>query len=262
MNETPLIKTEQLLKVFPARTGDVRAVDHVDLTIHKGEAFGLAGESGSGKSTLGRLIMGLESPTAGTIHFDGMDLTALSPAALRAQRPRFQMIFQDVRSCLNPRHRIETIVSEPLRLAGQPRAACRKRVRELLDHVGLPATVARRRPGELSGGQRQRVGIARAMATEPECIIADEPVSALDVSVQAQILNLLRDLRAEHNLTYLFISHDLAVVEYLCDRVGIMQKGQLVEVGSAADIFQRPQHPYTQELLASVCTLTKPGSAS
>lgn len=234
-------------------SGKVRAVDGVSLTLRRGEALGLVGESGSGKSTVARSIMRLDRPTAGRIIFDGIDLSTLSNAQLRPLRSRFQMVFQDPYASLNPRMRVGDIVAEPILLhAGVTNTEAMRRAAELLERVGLPGDAARRFPHEFSGGQRQRVGVARALAVNPELIVADEPVSALDVSIQAQLLNLLKDLQRDFGLTYLFISHDLSVVRYVCDRIAIMYLGRVVEEGDNESIFGNPRHPYTKALLSAI----------
>ena len=231
----------------------VRAVDGVSLSIEEGRSFGLVGESGCGKSTLARLIMALEPTTSGTISFRGEDVNALPPEELRKRRRDFQMVFQDPFGSLDPRQRVERIVAEPLdALDTVAREERRARVVDVLDAVGLKASDLEKYPHEFSGGQRQRIAIARALITKPALIVADEPVSALDVSVQAQVLNLMHDLQSEFGVTYLFISHDLAVVEYVCAEVAVMNAGKIVERGDANEIFSRPQHPYTQTLLNAV----------
>ena len=233
--------------------GQLVAVDNLSLSLKRGETLGLVGESGCGKSTTGKLIMQLLRPDSGQVFFDNNELTHLSPKQMRPYRRRIQMIFQDPFSSLNPRMTVGSILSEPLlihRLAA-PRQV-RDRVIELLEKVGLTAEHEQRYPHEFSGGQRQRVGIARALAVEPELIIADEPVSALDLSVQAQILNLLQGFQQEHNLSYLFIAHDLAVIEHVSDRIAVMYLGKIVELTSAAELYKNPRHPYTEALLNAV----------
>ena len=249
-----LVEIRNLTKHFPAARGQVvRAVDGVSFTIERGETLGLVGESGCGKTTVGRCLLRLVEPTAGEIRFDGRDLRALGRGALRALRRRMQIIFQDPYSSLNPRLRVGAIVGEPLAIHGIGGAAERRaRVAELLRVVGLDPDYAARYPHQFSGGQRQRIGIARALALNPDFIVADEPVSALDVSVQAQVVNLLQDLQQQFGLTYLFISHGLAVVEHLSTRVGVMYLGKLVELAPAAEIYRRPLHPYTRALLAAI----------
>jgi peptide/nickel transport system ATP-binding protein/oligopeptide transport system ATP-binding protein len=261
-----LLEVRDLTKEFPVRRGllggsqcSLRAVDGVDLTIETGECIALVGESGSGKTTVARCILRLVEPTAGTIRFQGSDLLALSGANLRRARRDFQMVFQDPSGSLNPRMTVGRLIAEPLEVHDVvPPAERRSRVEELLDLVGLPAAAADRYPHQFSGGQRQRVGIARALATGPELLIADEPVSALDVSVQAQILNLLMRLRRQLGLTLLVIAHDLGVVQRIADRVLVMYLGRIVETARTPDLFAHPQHPYTVSLL-SAAPVAAPG---
>nr|WP_042177833.1 oligopeptide/dipeptide ABC transporter ATP-binding protein [Kibdelosporangium sp. MJ126-NF4]CEL12798.1 Oligopeptide transport ATP-binding protein OppF (TC 3.A.1.5.1) [Kibdelosporangium sp. MJ126-NF4]CTQ98484.1 Oligopeptide transport ATP-binding protein OppF (TC 3.A.1.5.1) [Kibdelosporangium sp. MJ126-NF4] len=240
--------------VLDRTVGYVYAVDGVDLAIRRGETYGLVGESGCGKSTLGRAMLKLITPTAGRVVFDGIDLSAMRGERLRTMRRRMQMVFQDPMSSLDPRQSVESLLVEGMRAHGldTDRQATAKRLRSLLSSVGLPSTSLRRYPHEFSGGQRQRIGIARALTVEPELIVADEPVSALDVSVQAQVINLLEDLQQEFGLTYLVIAHDLAVVRHISDRVGVMYLGGLVEEASSDQLYAEPLHPYTRALLSAV----------
>ncbi len=235
-------------------TGFVKAVDGVSFHINKGETLGLVGESGCGKTTTGRCILQLEKATAGSIKFGGVELTSLGDSELREMRRNIQVIFQDPYSSLNPRMKIGDIVGEPMYVHGiEPdKKARRERVRELLATCGLRPEMDDRYPHEMSGGQRQRVGIARALAMNPQFIICDEPVSALDVSIQAQVINLLEDLREKYNLTYLFIAHDLSVVRHLCHRVAVMYLGKIVELADCDELYDNPQHPYTKALLSAV----------
>ena len=256
-----LVSIEDLRVWFPIKSGivldrhvgDIKAVDGVSLEIQRGETLGLVGESGCGKSTLGRAILRLYEPTGGRILFDGQDITHLGEAAMRPIRRRMQMIFQDPFASLNPRHSVGRIVSEPLRVHGlASRRQSGKRVKELLEIVGLPADAGSRYPHEFSGGQRQRVGLARALALNPDFIVCDEPVSALDVSIQAQIVNLLEGLQRDFDLTYLFIAHDLAVVRHISDRIAVMYLGKIVEISPAEELYDNPLHPYTISLLSAI----------
>jgi peptide/nickel transport system ATP-binding protein len=239
---------------FDRTVGHVKAVDGVDLSIDRGTTYGLVGESGCGKSTLGRAILRLVEPTAGEVVFDGTDVASLKPEPLRHMRRRMQMVFQDPLGSLDPRQDVESLLAEPLHAhgLGGDKAAIARRLRELLDAVGLPAAALRRYPHEFSGGQRQRIGIARAITVEPDLLIADEPVSALDVSVQAQVLNLLEELQQRLGLTYLVIAHDLAVVRHISDVVGVMYLGSLVEQAPADALYESPLHPYTRSLMSAV----------
>ena len=258
----PLLQVRGLRMHFPVteglvarrHIGDVKAVDGVDLAIRRGETLGLVGESGCGKTTMGRCILRLEKPTEGEILYNGVDIAKLDRRELVALRRRIQVIFQDPYSSLNPRQKVGSIIGEPMMVHGVEKDARRRfdRVRELLSTCGLNPNFADRYPHEMSGGQRQRVGIARALALNPEFIVCDEAVSALDVSIQAQIINLLEDLRDKFNLTYLFIAHDLSVVRHLCQRVAVMYLGRVVELAECDELFDNPLHPYTKALLAAV----------
>ena len=257
----PLLRTEDLKVHFPItegvvlerRVGEVRAVDGVSLEVRRGETLGLVGESGCGKSTFARAVIRLVDATAGQIFFDGTDVTALSGTGLRRMRRRMQMIFQDPYASLNPRMTIGSMLAEPLRVHDIARGAeAASRVQQLLEIVGLPRNAINRYPHEFSGGQRQRAGIARALAVQPEFIAADEAVSALDVSIQAQIVNLLADLQRQFNLTYLFIAHDLSVVRHISDRIAVMYLGEVVELSPARALYERPLHPYTVALVSAV----------
>ncbi|WP_051426146.1 ABC transporter ATP-binding protein [Jiangella gansuensis] len=240
--------------LFQRTVGAVKAVDGVDLDIEAGTTFGLVGESGCGKSTLGRAVMRLIEPTKGSVTLDGQDLLALSERKLRAVRRQFQMVFQDPMASLDPRQSVESLLTEPLRAHKEPGGPTghARRIRELLDVVGLSASVVHRYPHEFSGGQRQRLGIARALALNPAMIIADEPVSALDVSIQAQVINLLKELQERFSLTYMIIAHDLAVVRHISTTVAVMYLGGIVEQAPAADLYREPLHPYTKALMSAV----------
>ena len=274
MSLTPASHTEPLLHVqhlqrtyrLPRRQlwrapEEVVALQDINLEIHAGRSLGVVGESGSGKSTLARLVMALDQPNSGHIHLLGHDLSALTATELRAHRRHFQMVFQDPYGSLDPRHTIARIVAEPLEaLAPSSAAQRRSRAAEVLEQVGLRPGDLDKYPHEFSGGQRQRIAIARALITRPALIVADEPVSALDVSVQAQVLNLLQTLQHEHGVTFLLISHDLAVVQQLCQDVVVLHQGRIVEQGSPEQLFRAPQHPYTQQLVGAVPTIA-PGAA-
>jgi len=256
----PLLKVNNLKKHFPIHggilgktVGHVKAVNDVSFEVHEGETLGIVGESGCGKSTTGRMLVRLLEATEGSIEFSGTNLNALSPKDMRKTRRDIQMVFQDPYASLNPRHTIEKILSEPLLVHGIGDAKERKKkVQEFLEIVGLNALHAKRYPHQFSGGQRQRIGIARALMTNPQLIIADEPVSALDVSIQAQVLNLMQDLQKKFSLTYIFIAHDLGVVRHISDRIGVMYLGKMVEMSDAEELHENPLHPYTQALLSAV----------
>lgn len=255
-----LLKVENLKKHFPITGGilgrpvsSVKAVDGVSFTVNKGETLGIVGESGCGKSTTGRMLMRLIDPSEGKVTFEDRELTSLSNSEMRKIRREMQMVFQDPFASLNPRHTVEQILEEPLKVHGMGSAKERKkRVHELLNIVGLSSYHAKRYPHQFSGGQRQRIGIARALMTKPKLIIADEPVSALDVSIQSQVLNLMQDLQKEFGLTYIFIAHDLGVVRHISDRVGVMYLGKMVELSNSETLYEKPLHPYTQALLSAV----------
>jgi oligopeptide transport system ATP-binding protein len=261
-SDEPILEVRGLVKHFPLtrgivfkhQVGAVQAVDGVDLLLYKGETLGLVGESGCGKSTTARLLMRLDQPTAGEILFHGEDIAQLSGKALKAVRRNIQIVLQDPYSSLNPRMTVGDIVGEPFEIHKEvaPKGGRRKMVQELLEKVGLNPEHIHRYPHQFSGGQRQRIGIARGLALRPEIIICDEPVSALDVSVQAQVINLFENLQDELGLAYLFIAHDLSVVRHICDRVSVMYLGKVVETGDEAQIYERPTHPYTQALLSAV----------
>ncbi len=256
----PILEVQGLKKYFPIRRGFfqrageyVRAVDGVDLSIARNQTLGLVGESGCGKSTVARLILRLLDPDAGSIRFSDREISRLSERQFKTTRKQIQMIFQDPYSSLNPRMTVAQSIVEGIRISGiRNKSAQQQRIRELLEMVGMPAASADRYPHEFSGGQRQRVGIARALSVSPRLILCDEPISALDVSIQAQIINLLKDLQQELGLSYLFISHDLNVVSYICDHVCVMYRGRIVESAPTTDLFDNPRHPYTLKLLAAV----------
>ena len=255
-----MLKVKGLSMHFPVykglmrkQVGVIKAVDEVSFEAKRGETLGLVGESGCGKSTTGRAILRLYQPTAGSVELDGQDITHLRGREMRALRPKLQMIFQDPQACLNPRMTVGSIIAEPLDEHSKlSRKQKRMHVAELLDAVGMRADFANRYPHEFSGGQRQRIGIARALALEPELIVCDEPIAALDVSIQAQVVNLLEDIQNERNLTFLFISHDLSMVRHIADRIAVMYLGKIVELASRDELYTSPLHPYTQALLSAV----------
>ena len=251
---TPILEVKDLCKSFKTKKGVLQAVDHVSFTLDRGRTLGVVGESGCGKSTLGRTILRLVEPTSGQVLFDGRDIAGLSRPALRKCRRDIQMIFQDPFASLDPRKTVSQIISEPLLIHKLVRRGpeCEKRVLELMDIVGLAHRWYNTYPHQLDGGRRQRIGIARALAVDPKLMICDEPVSALDVSIQAQILNLLKDLQEERNLTCIFITHDLSVVHHFSDEIAVMYLGHVVEKAPAEELFQRPLHPYTRALLSAI----------
>ncbi|MFR6436883.1 MAG: ABC transporter ATP-binding protein [Peptoniphilaceae bacterium] len=252
MNE-PILQVKNLSKHFKVESGFLQAVDGLNFDIYKGETFGLVGESGCGKSTAGRTILRLYEPTAGEVLFEGQDIYALSPKEMKEHRKEMQMIFQDPYASLDPRMTVEEIIAEPLVIYGiGNKKERRERVIELLEMVGLSAEHSLRFPHEFSGGQRQRIGIARSLALKPKFIICDEPISALDVSIQAQVVNLLKDVQKKLGLTLLFIAHDLSMVRYISDRVAVMYLGKLMEVGTTEDFYANPLHPYTKALLSAI----------
>jgi oligopeptide/dipeptide ABC transporter ATP-binding protein len=258
-SSTPLLDVQHLIKKFPVRAGlsggkgEIRAVNDVSFSIRRGETLGVVGESGCGKTTMGRSILRLIEPTSGSVIFDGVDVATLHGSALRKMRRRMQVVFQDPFSSLNPRMTVGAAVKEGILIHGLAKGnEADERVKTLFDEVGLSPAYASRYPHEFSGGQRQRIGVARALSVEPELIVCDEPVSALDVSVQAQVINLLQDLQRDRGLTYLFIAHDLSVVQHIADRVAVMYLGRIVEIGSASDVYANPIMPYTEALLSAV----------
>jgi oligopeptide/dipeptide ABC transporter ATP-binding protein len=248
-----ILEVEDLVKHFPSPAGSVKAVDGISFSILEGETLGMVGESGCGKSTTGKILIRLEDPTSGSAHFEGKDIFSIHKNDMKAFRRKVQIVFQDPFASLDPRMTVGEIIGEPLLVHNLvARKLMKPRIQELLKMVGLDATHADRYPHEFSGGQRQRIGIARALAVEPRLIICDEPVSALDVSIQAQIINLLKDLQRNHRLTYLFIAHDLAVVKHISDRICVMYLGKIVETANKRTLFDKPLHPYTKALLSSI----------
>ncbi len=248
----PLVVANGLVKEYSSGAATARVVDNVSFSIQRGETLGLVGESGSGKSTVARMLLRLIEPTAGSVRFADEDVLAANPSHLRGLRRRMQIVFQDPFAALNPRMRVREILAEPFLIHRErPAGGIEARVLEMLQTVGLDGSARDRYPHEFSGGQRQRINIARALALRPEFLVLDEPVSALDVSVGAQIINLLRELQRSHQLTYLFISHSMPLVRYLCDRVAVLQKGRLVEIGDVLEVCERPREAYTRELIAA-----------
>ena len=272
-SDTPkhVLEVQDLCVRFPVRTGilqrvtdHVVAADKVSFDIGRGETLGLVGESGSGKTTVGRAILRLIEPSSGTVRFEGRDVAGAAGAELKSLRKKMQIIFQDPAGALNPRMRIESIIAEPIRVHGlfSSSTEIRRRVGELLERCGMPSSAADRYPHEFSGGQRQRLVIARALATSPSFIVCDEPTSALDVSIQAQIINLLRELQRDLDLSYLFISHDMAVIRHMCDRIAVMRRGEVVEIGGRDEVLKQPSHEYTRTLLGAVPIATPPARAA
>ena len=246
-----LVEARGLVKEYARDGGAVRVVDDVSLAVRRSETMGLVGESGSGKSTVARMLLRLIEPTAGSIEYDGVDLLAAGPQEMRAMRRRMQIVFQDPYAALNPRMTVRQILAEPFAIHGEQETASREHLGQMLQEVGLDASALERYPHEFSGGQRQRINIARALALRPEFLVLDEPVSALDVSVGAQVVNLLRELQRRYGLTYLFISHSMPLVRYLCNRVAVMQRGRLVEYGDCEQVCEAPRHEYTRKLIAA-----------